>query len=71
MSNDCQRFEPMEELFVQYERAGLAVRTEGGWRLTPKGFLVSNSIIVALEEALATQKIRREQALAQRDYRII
>ena len=66
-----QRFQPMEELFVQYERTGLAARTENGWRLTPRGFLVSNSIIVALEEALATQKIRREQALAQRDYRII
>ena len=66
-----QRFQPMEELLAQYERAGLAVRTEKGWRLTPRGFLVSNSIIVALEEALAAQKIRREQALAQRDYRII
>lgn len=66
-----QRFRPMEDLFVQYECTGLAARTENGWRLTPRGFLVSNSIIVALEEALATQKIRREQALAQRDYRII
>ena len=66
-----QRFQPMEDLFVQYERTGLAARTENGWRLTPRGFLVSNSIIVALEEALATQKIRREQAPAQRDYRII
>jgi len=60
-----QRFQPMEDLFVQYERTGLAARTENGWRLTPRGFLVSNSIIVALEEALATQKIRREQARAQ------
>ena len=66
-----QRFQPMEDLFVQYECTGLAARTENGWRLTPRGFLVSNSIIVALEEALAAQKIRREQALAQRDYRII
>ena len=49
----------------------MACRAENGWRLTPRGFLVSNSIIVALEEALAVQKIRREQALAQRDYRII
>ena len=56
---------------MQYERTGLAARTENGWRLTPRGFLVSNSIIVALEETLAVQKIRREQALAQRDYRII
>ena len=66
-----QRFQPMEDLFLQYEAAGLAARTENGWRLTPRGFLVSNSIIVALEEALAAQKIRREQAAANRDYRII
>lgn len=66
-----QRFQPMENLFLQYEAAGLAARTENGWRLTPRGFLVSNSIIVALEEALAAQKIRREQAAANRDYRII
>jgi len=66
-----QRFQPMEELFQQYEGAGLATRTEQGWRLTPRGFLVSNSIIVALEEALASEKIRREQAAAKGDYRII
>ena len=66
-----QRFQPMEELFLQYEGAGLATRTERGWRLTPRGFLVSNSIIVALEEALASEKIRREQAAAKGDYRII
>lgn len=30
-----QRFQPMEDLFVQYERTGLAARTENGWRLTP------------------------------------
>ena len=66
-----QRFQPMEELFLQYEGAGLATRTEQGWRLTPRGFLVSNSIIVALEEALASEKIRREQAAAKGDYRII
>ena len=66
-----QRFQPMEELFLQYERAGLACRTENGWRLTPRGFLVSNSIIVALEDALAQQKLRREQAVASGNYRVI
>ena len=66
-----QRFQPMEELLVQYERAGLACRTENGWRLTPRGFLVSNSIIVALEDALAQQKLRREQAVASGNYRVI
>ena len=66
-----QRFQPMEELLVQYEQAGLACRTENGWRLTPRGFLVSNSIIVALEDALAQQKLRREQAVASGNYRVI
>ena len=66
-----QRFQPMEELFLQYERAGLACRTENGWRLAPRGFLVSNSIIVALEDALAQQKLRREQAVASGNYRVI
>ena len=66
-----QRFQPMEELFLQYERAGLACRTENGWRLTPRGFLVSNSIIVALEDALAQQKLRRGQAVASGNYRVI
>ena len=67
----CQRFEPMEELFLQYEGAGLAVRTEGGWRLTPKGFLVSNSIIAALQEALGQQKAARLAAAAEGDFRVV
>ena len=67
----CQRFEPMEELFLQYEGAGLAVRTEGGWRLTPKGFLVSNSIIAALQEALGRQKAARLAAAAEGDFRVV
>ena len=45
--------------------------SESGWRLTPRGFLVSNSIIVALEDALAQQKLRREQAVASGNYRVI
>lgn len=66
-----QRFDPMEELFMQYELAGLAARTEGGWRLTPRGFLVSNSIIVALQEALGRQKVARLAAAAEGDLRIV
>ncbi len=66
-----QRFDPMERLFVQYGQAGLAARTEGGWRLTPKGFLVSNSIIVALQEALGRQKAARQAATAAGDLRIV
>ena len=66
-----QRFDPMEKLFVQYGEAGLAARTEGGWRLTSRGFLVSNSIIVALQEALGRQKAARLAAAAEGDLRIV
>ena len=66
-----QRFQPMEALFEQYENAGLASRTEGGWRLTPKGFLVSNSIIAALQEALAQQRAARQAAMAEGNFRIV
>ena len=66
-----QRFQPMETLFEQYEKAGLALPTEGGWRLTPKGFLVSNSIIAALQEALAQQRAARQAAMAEGNFRIV
>ena len=66
-----QRFQPMETLFEQYEKAGLALPTEGGWRLTPKGFLVSNSIIAALQEALAQQRAARRAAMAEGNFRIV
>ena len=66
-----QRFQPMETLFEQYEKAGLASRTEGGWRLTPRGFLVSNSIIAALQEALAQQRAARLAAMAEGNFRIV
>ena len=39
-------FEPLEEYFLRCRQANLAEKTfDGRWRLTPKGFLVSNSII--------------------------
>ena len=66
-----QRFQPMETLFEQYEKAGLALPTEGGWRLMPKGFLVSNSIIAALQEALAQQRAARQAAMAEGNFRIV
>lgn len=66
-----QRFQPMETLFEQYEKAGLALPTGGGWRLTPKGFLVSNSIIAALQEALAQQRAARRAAMAEGNFRIV
>ena len=65
-----QRFQPMETLFEQYEKAGLASRTEGGWRLTPKGFLVSNQIIGELLDAQTAEKQRRAEATARGDFRV-
>lgn len=43
-------FEPLERRLTEYEKQGLAVRSNGRWRLTPKGFLVSNQIIGELLE---------------------
>ena len=44
-------FAPLEKLLLKYEKEQMAVRTpEGRWRLTPKGFLVSNSIILELQD---------------------
>ena len=45
-------FGPLEKRLQRYEKNGMAKCGEDGrWRLTPKGFLVSNSIILDLLEA--------------------
>lgn len=50
-------FEPLEKLLLTYEARDLAMREENGrWRLTPKGFMVSNSIILQLLEAQQQSK---------------
>ena len=66
-----QSFAPMEALFTEYEKHGLAQRTEEGWRLTAKGFFVSNSIIVALQEAVGEEKQRRVREAHERNYKIV
>ena len=43
-------FAPLEELLQQYQAQGLATLEGGRWRLTPRGFLMSNSILVELLE---------------------
>ena len=43
-------FAPLEELLQQYQTQGLATLEGGRWRLTPRGFLMSNSILVELLE---------------------
>ena len=43
-------FAPLEALLQQYQAQGLATLEGGRWRLTPRGFLMSNSILVELLE---------------------
>lgn len=50
-------FEPLEKLLCLYEQRGYAIKEETGrWRLTPKGFMVSNSILVQMLEAQQASK---------------
>lgn len=68
----CRRpFAPVEAVLRQFVRTGHTLRREGRWRLTPEGFLVSNQIIGQALEALADEKLRREQAAARHDYRMV
>jgi oxygen-independent coproporphyrinogen-3 oxidase len=43
-------FDPLEAKLEQYEARGWAERHERRWRLTPKGFLLSNQLIGELME---------------------
>ena len=43
-------FSPLEEKLTAYQSHGLAAQENGRWRLTPKGFLLSNHIIGTLLE---------------------
>ena len=65
-----QRFAPLEEAFRRFEAMGYAQPTDLGWRLTPKGFLLSNSIITELWEVLGREKLRREEAAARGDFHV-
>lgn len=63
-------FAPVAGKLAQFVAAGYAVEEQGRWHLTPQGFLVSNAIIGEVLEALAQEKLRREQAAARGDYRV-
>ena len=65
-----QKFQPMEDLLVQYETHGFAARTEKGWRLTPRGFFVSNAIIVSLQEAVGRERQRKLCRAAEGDFTV-
>ena len=41
-----------EEVLRSCAAHGLAAEAEGRWRLTPEGFLVSNAIILRVQEAM-------------------
>ena len=55
-------FSPIEDRLVQFQAQGWAEKTgEGRWRLTPKGFLVSNQLIGDLLER--QEKARLDELL--------
>lgn len=43
-----KNFDPLAAKLAEYEQQGLAVRVDRRWRLTPRGFLLSNQIIAEL-----------------------
>ena len=63
-------FAPIQSVLERFHASGHAALVGGRWRLTPEGFLVSNQIIGQALEALAGEKLRREEANARHDYRV-
>ena len=66
-----RRFDPLGARLEVYAGHGLAQRTEQGWRLTPRGFLVSNQIIGELQELLNREKLERLRRAQEGDYRVV
>ena len=61
-------FDPLGAKLAEYEQRGWAQRTNGRWHFTPEGFLLSNRLIVELQElqesatlANTLEKIRTNQ----------
>lgn len=52
-------FAQAEEVFRELAEHGLAAATEEGWRLTPRGFLVSNAIILQIQQAVFDAQMAR------------
>ncbi len=64
-------FAPIDKALEHFQEAGYALKIrDGRWRLTPEGFMVSNQIIGQVLEELGKEKVRREQAAADHDYRV-
>ena len=49
-------FEPIEEILLRLQAQEYAAFTSGRWHLTPKGFMLSNTILVELLEAQQKSK---------------
>ena len=63
-----KNFDPLAAKLAEYEQQGLATRADRRWRLTPRGFLLSNQIIaelLSLQEAATLEntlnKIRSQE----------
>ena len=63
-------FAPIAEAMKPFCKSGHAISEDGRIHLTKEGFLLSNTIILSALDALGQEKIRREQAAANRDFRI-
>ena len=63
-------FAPLEAELERFSRSGHAIYEDGRWHLTAEGFLLSNTVILAVLDALGREKVRREQAAFHKDYRI-
>ena len=63
-------FTPIQAVLEEFEKSGHAALRGGRWGLTPEGFLLSNQIIGRCLEALAAEKLRREEAAARHDFRV-
>jgi len=63
-------FTALEEKLTAYESHGLARRTGSGWRLTPEGFLVSNRIILELQETVGEQRARRLEEIRRGEFHV-
>ena len=64
-------FSPIQSVLERFVQSGHAEETDGRWHLTAEGFLVSNSIILAVLEALNGEKQRRADAAASGDFRVV
>lgn len=57
-------FSCIEPVLLRCREAGYAVEMDGRWKLTPTGFLVSNSIINEVTDAALSEQRRRADAIA-------